>query len=228
VNLKSRFALFIDAGHCIENQRLHAERLSEIVREVRQHHPEPALLWTPKQGQLPLLPELLTFCARWQVGRFKLPNHKISVNSQNSSLPDCNDLEGLAAQLRSQGLPEVVGLQLEVHDLFLWELLQPLTGGQRSEYGGCQAANSLGHISGQAELWPCSSWPEPLGSLLEDDLLDLWQSPQRLKVREEIARTPVGCDGCRDFEICFGGCRGLTRACRDDGLERDLLCRERR
>ncbi len=229
--LESQFALFVDAASCIENRRLNADLLGEVFSEIRQHHAEPALLWMPKPGQLALLPELLVFCARWQVSHFKLPNQKIGANCENSSmqtLPDCDDLDRLAALLASAGLPEVAGLQLEVHDLFIWELLQPLTGGQRSEYGGCQAANSLGHISGQAELWPCSSWPEPLGSLLNEDLLDLWQSPQRLKVREEIARLPLGCDGCRDFQVCFGGCRGLSRFCRDDGLERDLLCRERR
>ncbi len=229
--LDDNFALFIDAGSFCRSGELDESSLAAALQEIRQYHKNPALLWTPVAKQLALLPELLHFCTRHQVGRFKLPNQKISVNSADSAaenLPDCSDLEELEQLVEIKGLPAVDGLQLEVHDLFLWELLQPLTGGQRSEYGGCQAANSLGHISVSGELFPCSSWPLSLGSLLEADLLDLWQSAQRLQIRKEIAQTPAGCDGCRDYSICFGGCRGLSSYCRKDGLGRDLLCHERR
>ncbi len=229
--LGSDFNLFVDVDRFCSAGQLDAPALATALKQVQQTHADPALLWTPSRGQLALLPELLKFCSHQQVSRLKLPNQKIGVNpkkSQLDNLPDCTDLGELEKSIAAGDLPARNGLQLEVHDLFLWELLQPLTGGQRSEYGGCQAANSLGHISVAAELFPCSSWPEPLGSLLENELLDLWQSASRLQIREAIQQVPVGCDGCRDYQVCFGGCRGLSRFCRTDDLGRDLLCAERR
>jgi GeoRSP system SPASM domain protein len=224
-------SLFIDCAAAISDGQFRQAALKLTLEQMRAADREAALLWIPRHGELPLLLELLEFCAAESVQRFKLPNHKIDVNSgpaDSAFLPDCNDLEQLAKLVETTGLPEIPGLQLEVHDLFLWELLQPLSGGQRSEYGGCQAANSLGHVASNGHLYPCSSWPEKIGDLLESDLLDLWQSQQRLDIRGQISQVPVGCEGCRDYQICFGGCRGLAHFCRDDGLKRDLLCAARR
>lgn len=224
-------SLFLDCAVTTVAGRLDQSALRQTLLQFRAVRREPALFWVPRHKELSLLLDLLNFCAAESVRCFKLPNQKISANSDRSSvlqLPDCNDLEQLAELIKSAGLPEIPHLQLEVHDLFLWELLQPLSGGQRSEYGGCQAANSLGHIDDSGLLFPCSSWPEPLGQLLQVDLLDLWQSPQRLQIRENIAQVPLGCEGCREYDSCLGGCRGLANFCRDDGLKRDLLCSVRR
>lgn len=224
-------SLLLDCATSINAGRFEPATLSQTLKRLRAAQRNPALLWVPRRGQLPLLLDLLRFCTLEAVSYFKLPNQKISVNSGSdlmSTLPNCSDLEQLAALIKTSGLPDVPQLQLEVHDLFLWELLQPLTGGQRSEYGGCQAANSLAHIDTVGQLSPCSSWPEPLGQLLDDDLLDLWQSARRLQIRQDIEQVPNGCDDCADYSLCFGGCRGLSRYCRDDGLKRDLLCSGRR
>ncbi|GAB6082003.1 hypothetical protein JCM30471_09170 [Desulfuromonas carbonis] len=115
------------------------------------------------------------------------------------------------------------GLALEVHDLFLWEILFPGGGGERSEYGGCQAGNSVGYVDASGDLYPCSSWPRLIGSLLEHSLDELWHSAQRLAIREQIATVPAGCRGCRDYPVCFGGCRGLAETFAH-GTERDPAC----
>ncbi|NOY14143.1 MAG: SPASM domain-containing protein [Deltaproteobacteria bacterium] len=224
-------SLFVDCAAAVHAGQLDQARLRQTVARFRAAQRDPALLWLPRHGELPLLLDLLDICASEAVRGFKLPNQKISVNSEQTSsflLPDCNDLEQLAVLIESSGLPEIPGLQLEVHDLFLWQLLQPLSGGKRSEYGGCQAADGLGHIDATGLLYPCSSWPEPLGQLLTDNLLDLWQTARRLEIRRQISQVPVGCEGCSDYPICLGGCRGLVKFCRDDGLKRDLLCSARR
>lgn len=223
--------LYLDCSSAINEQCFDSAPLENVVRTIRAAQREPCLLWLPRSGELPLLLEMIDFCGAESICGFKLPNQKISVNSglgQSGLLPVCNDLEQLSKKIQQSGLPDVPQLQLEVHDLFLWELLQPLSGGNRSEYGGCQAANSLGHIDAAGQLYPCSSWLDPLGNLLQEDLLDLWQSQQRLQVRRQIAETPVGCEDCSDYQICFGGCRGLSSFCRDDGLKRDLLCAGKR
>ena len=219
--------LYLDCCSAITDQGFQSGSLKSSVALLRAARREPALLWVPRSGELPLLLDILQFCAVEKIHGFKLPNQKISVNSgpeQSKLLPTCSDLEQLTEKLAVCGLPDVPQLQLEVHDLFLWEQLQPLSGGQRSEYGGCQAGNSLGHIDATGQLWPCSSWPQPFGSLLEEDLLDLWQGEQRRQIRQQLSDIPLGCECCRDYNICFGGCRGLSSFCRDDDLKRDLLC----
>lgn len=219
--------LFLDCTQSVQGLSFNGELLHPVLSRIRNAGREPALIWLPRRGELPVLLELLSFCAVESIRGFKLPNQKIGVScgpEQAQNLPDCNDLDQLTKAIRKSGLPKVPELKFDVHDLFVWELLQPLSGGQRSEYGGCQAANSLGHVAADALLWPCSSWPEPLGNLLETDLIDLWQSDRRLEIRRQIAEIPVGCHGCRDYDSCFGGCRGLSSFCRDDHLKRDLLC----
>ena len=229
--LPAGVSLFLDGGSCVTDNRLDRQKLSAYIQQIRAWQFAVSLAWIPRRGQLALILDFIEFCEQNALPRFKLPNQKIDANSEfpkQALLPGCEDLQQFSALIKQAGLPKITSLQLEVHDLFLWELLQPLCGGERSEYGGCQAANSLGHINHLGELLPCSSWPQPLGNLLTTDLLELWQSPARLSVREQIAAVPDGCDACHDYQICFGGCRGLATFCRDDGSGRDLLCSGRR
>ncbi|WP_303720978.1 SPASM domain-containing protein [Malonomonas rubra] len=225
--LPQTIKLYLDCSQAVQGHTFNGDCIRPALSRIRNSGYEPLLSWMPRRSELPALLAALRFCAAESIRGFKLPNQKIGVScgpEQAEKMPDCEDLKQLAAAIRKSGLPKLSELQLDVHDLFVWELLQPLSGGQRSEYGGCQAANSLGHITADGQLWPCSSWPEPLGSLLENDLIDLWQSDLRFEIRRQIAEIPVGCTDCRDYESCFGGCRGLSSFCRDDSLKRDLLC----
>ncbi len=223
--LERRYPLFVDASRWLEKPA-GFEGLESFFERLRAQGDNPSLLWIPVAGQLQNLFPLFELCKRLNIPRFKLPNHKITVNSgavETTKLLQTNDLEMLAKQLERQSL-KLSKTALEVHDLFLWELIFPQGGGERSEYGGCQAGNSLGHIAANADLWPCSSWPQPLGNLLLQDLISIWDSVARHQVRSEVVSEPEDCAGCRDFKICFGGCRGLARSCRQDDARRDLLC----
>ena len=217
--------LLVDAAPWLDDP-FDPQSLEAFLIRVKNRIAAPALLWMPRQGRLHLLPELFALCRRQALPRFKLPNYKIGANSgsvEAAGILQQKDLAELAALLKEH--PADLGATaLEVHDLFLWELLFPAGGGERSEYGGCQAGNSLGHIAANGELWPCSSWPLPLGSLLREDLHSLWDTPARHAVRAEVAADPADCNGCRDLPICYGGCRGLARTLRRDGDRRDLLC----
>lgn len=224
--LERRYPLFVDACRWLDKPA-GFEGLESFLEELRSQGENPSLLWVPVAGQLQNLFPLFELCERQNIPRFKLPNHKITVNSEEietAELLRINDLEMLAKQLKQQPL-KTGKTALEVHDLFLWELIFPQGGGERSEYGGCQAGNSLGHITANADLWPCSSWPQTMGNLLQQDLLSIWNSAARYQVRVEVATEPEDCAGCRDYPICFGGCRGLARSCRLDEDRRDLLCR---
>ncbi len=223
--IAGQISLFVDASPWLA-QPDGLQGLEKAFVHLENRRKQVSMFWVPGNGQLRYLPLLLELCARLRVPRFKLPNRKIGANPEPvgpAGLLQPDDLDELKLLLGKQPI-NTENVNLEVHDLFLWELLFPQGGGQRSEYGGCQAGNSLGHIAVNGDVWPCSSWRDSLGNLLQQDLATLWDSPQRYRVRAEIAVEPDDCAGCHDYPICFGGCRGLSRSFRSDSARRDLLC----
>ncbi|MBE0504002.1 MAG: SPASM domain-containing protein [Desulfuromonadales bacterium] len=217
---------FLSCGTANEWESLH-----QALESLRQYGTRPALWMVPDRERLPLLPQLCDFGRRHGVTRIKLPNTPVDASfsaRQARSLPTPAQL----AALRTVIIDPVAlrsGLTLEVHDLFLWEILFPgERENGRSEYGGCQAANSLAHIAANGMVHPCSSWPYALGSLLERPLEEIWQQGARFVVLEKIAALPAGCAGCGDYEQCFGGCRGLVETLGSADNGRDLLCAGRR
>jgi GeoRSP system SPASM domain protein len=206
-------------------------RLREVLARLRQGGVETTLRLTPLKSNLHVISALSGFCREAGGERFKLPNARIgdTFNSLSpADLPRWPDLEAFRESwVRSAPeLPET--LQLEIHDRFLWEIMTPGADQARSEYGGCQAANSLAHVDAVGTVYACAAWPEPLGSLRCATLDDIWRSPVRMAIRARIAQVPAGCLGCRDYPLCLGGCRGLGELLNQSGGGRDLMCREPR
>lgn len=212
-------ALLPSEGGCLD-------QLDAVCQALRHSGVNFGLSMIPTRQQLKWVGPLIRFCLDRDVPRFKLPNMRINDNFSTgirSWLVRPQDVELFRQQ--AADFPDFrEKLQLDVHDLFLWEILFPDGGVARSEYGGCQAANSLAHIDLNGIVHPCVSWPQPLGSLLDNSFYDLWQGPDRLNVRAEIASVPSGCEGCRDYSLCFGGCRGLSRL-DADFMGRDPMCK---
>ncbi|MBL8968221.1 MAG: radical SAM protein [Spirochaetaceae bacterium] len=92
---------------------------------------------------------------------------------------------------------------------FLWYsptpycLYNPVARGLGNK--SCAAADGLLHVNPRGDVLPCSSWPEPLGNLLERPFAEIWFSERagRLK-RKETA--PAACSGCASFVACQGAC----------------------
>lgn len=218
-------AAFLSAGVLDETQ------LRETFIHLRQAGIEPSLSMVPTKSNLPVIPRILKLCLMLEAQCFKLPNARIGDTFPSvapAELPRWPDLDDFRV-IWARHDPELSGqLHLEIHDRFLWEIMTPGTDQARGEYGGCQAANSLGHVDAVGTVYACAAWPEPLGSLSSLDLETIWQAPQRFAVRERIEQTPVGCLGCRDYPLCLGGCRGLSTLLGQNGAGRDLMCREPR
>jgi len=223
--------LQLDLSAFLAGGALDEERLRVTLARLRQGGVEPSLRLTPLKSNLHMIPMALEFCREAGVRRFKLPNARIGATFQAippADLPRWADLDTFR-NLWSRLAPELPeAFQLEIHDRFLWEILTPGIDQARSEYGGCQAANSLGHVDASGTVYACAAWPEILGSLCSADLDQIWQSPVRFAVRERIDRVPAGCDDCRDYPLCLGGCRGLGEFLNQTAGGRDLMCREPR
>lgn len=221
----------LDLSAFLDGGELAAGRLRDTLARLRQGGGEPSLRLTPLKPNLHMIPRLLAFCQEAGVQRFKLPNARIGATFEAilpAELPRWADLETFR-KLWSGVAPEwPETFQIEIHDRFLWEIMTPGVDQARSEYGGCQAANSLGHVDARGSVYACAAWPELLGSLCRDYLDQIWQSPLRFAVRERIAAVPAGCDGCRDYSLCLGGCRGLGEILNQTAGGRDLMCREPR
>lgn len=208
----------------VDRNSLSGAVLRRNLEDVRGRGYDPGLLLRPLTTRLPLLPELLRLARELGVNRVRLPNLPLDGEDAPrgaAELPGPKELEHLRSAL---GTGCAAGLSLEIHDLFIWELFHGDDGAQRAEYGGCQAGNSLGHVDAAGNLHPCASWPGAFGSLLEHSLEDLWASPARFRVREELEWVPLGCRGCAGYDLCFGGCRGLARSFDPHGDGRDPLC----
>lgn len=215
--------VFIDATAQLDDAPPDFDALAAAINAVRDRgFRPPALSVLPTRRILPLLPALAAFCKDHGIARCKLPNTPARrLSDHPTTLPDAADLAALRSQMVDFIWPPEVAL--EIHDLFLWEILASTQQNARSEYGGCQAANSIAHLQGRGEVHACSSWPGSLGNLLEASLDAIWQASGRMRLRQTIDTIPVGCHGCRDYAGCFAGCRGLAQLLDSPG-GRDPLC----
>ena len=69
----------------------------------------------------------------------------------------------------------------------------------------CAALDGLVHVNPYGEILPCSSWPEPVGSILEKDFKAVWLSDRSSYFKnKEFA--PEACRGCAAFLACQGAC----------------------
>ena len=221
-------ALQFDVAAFTAGGALDADGVRATLDRLRRNGYEVTVQLTPLRSNLQVIPRLLALCRECGVGRFKLPNARIGATFRSippEELPRWPDLETFRAEWSRQ-VPEFPGTpQLEIHDRFLWEIMTPGSDQARSEYGGCQAANSLGHVDATGTVYACAAWPEALGSLRRATLDEIWQSPRRMAVRKRIGQVPAGCHDCRDYLACLGGCRGLGEVLGQAAGGRDLMCR---
>ncbi len=72
---------------------------------------------------------------------------------------------------------------------------------------GCAACDGLLSVSPNGDLLPCSSYPEPLGNLLEyeGNFRELWDSRRPAWFRRKGFAHKL-CGDCADLPVCNGGC----------------------
>jgi radical SAM protein with 4Fe4S-binding SPASM domain len=92
---------------------------------------------------------------------------------------------------------------------FLWYSPTPLCIFNPILHGlgnkGCSACDGLISIAPDGQLLPCSSFDNPLGSLLEVPFRELWDSEEAVAFRRKF-HAPSFCHECDRLDICNGGC----------------------
>ena len=69
----------------------------------------------------------------------------------------------------------------------------------------CACVDGILSVDPAGQVLPCSSFGEGIGSLLEQDFDDIYNSEPALYWREK-RYLPPGCEGCPHTDICGGAC----------------------
>lgn len=92
---------------------------------------------------------------------------------------------------------------------FLWYSPLPMCEFNPIAYGfgnkSCAAITGLLSIDPMGNVLPCSSWREPVGSLLKNDFKEIWESPM-LSYFKYADYAPEQCHECLQFKVCKGAC----------------------
>jgi len=81
----------------------------------------------------------------------------------------------------------------------------------------CAALDGLIHVDPYGDILPCSSWPEPLGSLLDSPFGEVWFG-QRSAYFKQKEFAPAQCRSCDKFVACQGACPLYWKALGTDEL----------
>ncbi len=82
-------------------------------------------------------------------------------------------------------------------------LYNPISAGFGNK--GCSACEGLLSVNPEGDVLPCSSWPEPMGNLLDEGFESVWYKKRCEWIRGKEA-APEECKECRHFSACQGAC----------------------
>lgn len=87
----------------------------------------------------------------------------------------------------------------------------------------CGACDGLLSVDSGGNVLPCSSWPDPVGNLLQSDFAGIWDSSRATAYRRKRLAHPQ-CRECDSFPACHGACPlywrhfGFDELCRRQGF----------
>ncbi|HEX9861006.1 MAG TPA: radical SAM protein [Nitrospirota bacterium] len=168
----------------------------------------------PERGNIDAVARIIARSLDAGIRVFAFPNPDLvseHVDADRFVLDDA-DRGRLKAEVETLLVPYGKDVKLSVHDLFLHKSLELPGLGAVVEYAGCQAGDAIAFIDHAGLVYPCSTWPEPLGRLGPCTFRDVWSSESRSMMREAVSRVPDGCAGCPEARVCKGGCAGLAFA----------------
>lgn len=181
----------------------------------------------PAKDNAGFIDEALSMALEAGVRAFNLPNPDLTGNgtADRAFALDGGARRELKKIIEGRLGPLGDKVRLSVHDLFLHRELGLPGLGARIEYAGCQAGDAIGFIDREGLVYPCSTWPEPLGRLGACGFAEIWASEARHALRETAHTLPEDCAGCGEAPDCKGGCIGMAYALgepggRDPGCER--------
>lgn len=186
---------------------LYAESLTDLAETIdtRNRAGSPTSLgisFSVTRSNWQQLPDLVSFCRKNGIVRLVLPMQRL-YNNEVPFFITRQEQQKLTDALAETGAVE--GLNLTIHDPFLWRAFNPTVPFPQA---GCQAANTMLAIAPDGGVYPCPTLPVRLGSIHECSLKEIITSPLKKQFRNSLLVPPGECRDCGEIAVCRGGCRG--------------------
>jgi GeoRSP system SPASM domain protein len=148
------------------------------------------------------LPTVVECCRSNCLNRLVLPMQRLYHAEAPFMLTKAEQAELQSALAAAGGID---GVNLTIHDPFLWKAFNPLVPFPQA---GCQAANTMISIANDGGVYPCPSLPVRLGTIGETTLKEIVGCSAKKDFRKMLLDPPADCGECPEVAICRGGCRG--------------------
>lgn len=199
---------------------LYTESLEDVTEKtdsgkVSFSQTSPGLSFSATRANWRQLPEVVSWCRKMSITRLVLPMQRLYTNERPFFITFAEQQELTEALNRIGG---VKGLNLTIHDPFLWRAFNPKVPFPQA---GCQAANTMIAVAPDGGVYPCPTLPVRLGSLAESSLKDIISSALKKQFRRSLLEPPGQCLACDEVAVCRGGCRGRGFVLQDtlDGID---------
>jgi radical SAM protein with 4Fe4S-binding SPASM domain len=71
---------------------------------------------------------------------------------------------------------------------------------------GCSACDGLISVAPDGSVLPCSSYDDPVGNLLTQNVEEIWNSEKARWYRDKLFAYDLCRTSCEEFEVCHGAC----------------------
>ena len=124
---------------------------------------------------------------------------------------------------------EVSGIRKEINLQLCHAFLFMSDENSKMNFPFCMAGRFTMIITASGHIIPCNHLKKKefyCGNALEDNLLDVWQNSEMLNKFRHYDCSDKGCDSCKKFKTCTGGCKAMSYMIRGNCFEKDPYCEE--
>ena len=129
----------------------------------------------------------------------------------------------LKNEIVSSGIQKDIVLQLCHAFLFMSDENRGM------DFPFCMAGRFTMVITASGHIVPCNHLKKKefyCGHALRDNLLDVWQNSEMLSKFRNYDCSDKGCDKCKKFKTCTGGCKAMTYMLKGTCFDKDPYCEE--
>lgn len=210
--------------YAVKELLLYADSLASLSGSVfsgKRISPQttPGIAFSTTRANWRELPGVVCFCKKNDIERLVLPMQRLYCNEHPFYINSQEQQELTRTLTETDG---VGGLNLTIHDPFLWRAFNPTIPFPQA---GCQAANTMIAIAPDGGVYPCPTLPVKLGRINDDSLKTIISSPAKKQFRRSLLEPPGECRECIEIAVCRGGCRGRGLVLQGSLDSIDLACK---
>jgi GeoRSP system SPASM domain protein len=191
--------------------------ISDKIQSKKPETPSIEISYAITETTYKNIPDILKLCIETDINNIHFPIQRVS-GEQNVFWLDKEKNRWLSKEIKHL---QTNGLNINVHDPFLWEIFNKKINQNKS---GCQGGNTMVYISGNLDVTPCPLLPIILGNLKSETLTGVFSADKKQQIRKQLSIPPQECGNCDRVNNCIGGCRGRTYLIYRTLNKRDPAC----